>query len=133
MVGVTGCGCPVDTSVHSTEAPTEAAAETLNPWLPLAVPEIVFRLGAPNDFDRCASSSQVSYHSFPSKHEKLVHFTAPPLHKKTMSFRGTAISLHRPPDALRRRCLVPHSWFGTAKGHGAKPINLNQKKNKDHR
>ena len=32
LVGVTGCGCPVDTSVHSTEAPTEAAAETLNPW-----------------------------------------------------------------------------------------------------
>ncbi|MBQ9914111.1 MAG: hypothetical protein IJO73_07770, partial [Clostridia bacterium] len=38
MVGVTGCGCPVDTSVRSTEATTEAAAETLNPWLPLAVP-----------------------------------------------------------------------------------------------
>ena len=30
MVEATGCGCPVDTSVHSTEAPTEAAAETLN-------------------------------------------------------------------------------------------------------
>ena len=28
----TGCGCPVDTSVRSTEAPTEAAAETLNPY-----------------------------------------------------------------------------------------------------
>ena len=27
MVEATGCGCPVDTSVHSTEAPTEAAAE----------------------------------------------------------------------------------------------------------
>ena len=25
-------GCPVDTSVRSTEAPTEAAAETLKPW-----------------------------------------------------------------------------------------------------
>ena len=44
MVGVTGCGCPVDTSVCNTEAPTEAAAETLNPWLPLAVPEILCSL-----------------------------------------------------------------------------------------
>ena len=36
MVRETGCGCPVDTSVHSTEAPTEAAAETLTPYeLPL--------------------------------------------------------------------------------------------------
>ena len=31
LVEVTGCGCPVDTSVQSTEAPTEAAAETLKP------------------------------------------------------------------------------------------------------
>ena len=75
MVGVTGCGCPVDTSVHGTEAPTEAAAEngcpvdtsvhstealteaeteTLNPWLPLAVPKIAFRLVEPSNFDRCA-------------------------------------------------------------------------------
>ena len=53
-----------------------------------------FRLGAPDDFDRCAILA----------------------------------SLHRPPDALRRRCLVPHSWFGTVKGHGYKSINLNQKK-----
>ena len=30
LVAEEGCGCPVDTSVHSTEAPTEAAAETLN-------------------------------------------------------------------------------------------------------
>ncbi len=30
MVEATGCGCPVDTSVQSTEAPTEAAAETSN-------------------------------------------------------------------------------------------------------
>ena len=30
LVAGTGCGCPVDTSVHSTEAPTEAAAESLN-------------------------------------------------------------------------------------------------------
>ena len=30
MVEATGRGCPVDTSVLSTEAPTEAAAETLN-------------------------------------------------------------------------------------------------------
>ena len=56
LVGVTGCGCPVDTSVQSTEAPTEAAAEILNPWLPLAVPKIAFRLGAPSNFDRCAIS-----------------------------------------------------------------------------
>ena len=28
MVEATGCGCPVDTSVHSTEALTEAAAES---------------------------------------------------------------------------------------------------------
>jgi len=55
MVGVTGCGCTVDTSVRSTEATTEAAAETLNPWLPLAVPKIASRLGAPSDFDRCAT------------------------------------------------------------------------------
>ena len=54
MVAGEGCGCPVDTSVHSTEAPTEAAAENLNPWLPLAVPKIAFRLGAPSNFDRCA-------------------------------------------------------------------------------
>jgi len=39
------CGCPVDTSVQSTEAPTEAAAETLNQFAqtsfacPLAVPK----------------------------------------------------------------------------------------------
>ncbi len=53
MVEATGCGCPVDTSVLSTEAPTEAAAETLNPYeLPhtplkratLAVPKISFGL-----------------------------------------------------------------------------------------
>ena len=77
MVEATGCGCPVDTSVHSTEAPTEAAAEngcpvdtsvrsteapteaaaeTSNPWLPLAVPKIPFRLGVPRDFDRYAIS-----------------------------------------------------------------------------
>ena len=31
LVRMTGCGCPVDTSVRSTEAPTEVAAETLNP------------------------------------------------------------------------------------------------------
>lgn len=37
LVRVTGCGCPVDTSVHCTEAPTEATAETLNLRLPLAV------------------------------------------------------------------------------------------------
>ena len=30
LVAGEGCGCPVDTSVQSTEAPTEAAAETLN-------------------------------------------------------------------------------------------------------
>ena len=30
LVEVTGCGCPVDTSVQSTEAPTEAGAETSN-------------------------------------------------------------------------------------------------------
>ena len=30
LVAGTGCGCPVDTSVQSTEAPTEAAAETPN-------------------------------------------------------------------------------------------------------
>jgi len=29
LVAGTGCGCPVDTSVQSTKAPTEAAAETL--------------------------------------------------------------------------------------------------------
>ena len=79
-------GCPVDTSVRSAEAPTEAAAENLNllfPMnidslpilsncgiLPLAVPKIAFRLGAPSDFDRCAISP----------------------------------SLHRPPDALRAQC-----------------------------
>ena len=28
LVAGEGCGCPVDTSVHSTEAPTEAAVET---------------------------------------------------------------------------------------------------------
>ena len=28
MVEATGCGCPVDTSVHSTEALTEAGAES---------------------------------------------------------------------------------------------------------
>ena len=39
LVRVTGCGCPVDTSVCNTEAPTEAAAETLNLRLPLAVPD----------------------------------------------------------------------------------------------
>ena len=61
MVGVTGCGCPVDTSVHSTEAPTETAAETLNPWLPLAVPEILCSLTLtefrPLRHPRLASSS----------------------------------------------------------------------------
>ena len=36
LVRVTGCGCPVDTSVLCTEAPTEAAAETLK-LRPLAV------------------------------------------------------------------------------------------------
>lgn len=30
LVAEEGCGCPVDTFVRSTEAPTEAAAETLN-------------------------------------------------------------------------------------------------------
>ena len=30
LVAGTGCGCPVDTSARSAEAPTEAAAETLN-------------------------------------------------------------------------------------------------------
>jgi len=45
----------VDTSVQSTEATTEAAAETLNLRLPLAVPKIASRLGAPSDFDRCAT------------------------------------------------------------------------------
>ena len=30
LVAGEGCGCPVDTSVQSTEAPTEAAAENLN-------------------------------------------------------------------------------------------------------
>ncbi len=37
------------------EAPTEATAETLSLRLPLAVPKIAFRLGAPSDFDRCAT------------------------------------------------------------------------------
>ena len=55
MVGVTGCGCPADTSVRSTEAPTEAAAETLNPWLPLAVLEIHRSLFTSLNFDRCAT------------------------------------------------------------------------------
>ena len=32
LVAGEGCGCPVDTSVQSTEAPTEAAAETLNQY-----------------------------------------------------------------------------------------------------
>ena len=60
MVEATGCGCPVDTSVHSTEAPTEAVAETSNLRhlrlrRHLAVPKVSMRLGAARNFDRCAS------------------------------------------------------------------------------
>ena len=60
LVEATGCGCPGDTSVLSTEAPTEAGAETSNLRhlrlrRHLAVPKIALRLGAPSDFDRCAS------------------------------------------------------------------------------
>ena len=50
LVAGEGCGCPVDTSVQSPEAPTEAAAETLNQFAqtsfacPLAVPKIVYAL-----------------------------------------------------------------------------------------
>ena len=46
LVAGTGCGCPADTSVQSAEAPTEAAAETLNlrppgyHFVPLAVPKV---------------------------------------------------------------------------------------------
>ena len=36
-----------------------------------------------------AASSQVSYRSFPCKHEKLAHYTAPPFPKKSIDFSGT--------------------------------------------
>ena len=42
--------------MRSTEAPTEAAAETLNLRLPLAVPEILLCLERHKNFDRCAIS-----------------------------------------------------------------------------
>ena len=38
------------------------------------------------------SSSQALYHSFPCKHEKLVHSAAPPLPKKSYDFPGTPIT-----------------------------------------
>ena len=49
LVEVTGCECPVDTSVQRTEAPTEATAEISNLRHPrlrrhLAVPKIFYAL-----------------------------------------------------------------------------------------
>jgi len=66
LVRVTGCGCPVDTSVCNTEAPTEAAAETLNLRLPLAVPDdskLPFLACRPLRLFELASSHAVSTHS----------------------------------------------------------------------
>ena len=76
LVAGTGCGCPVDTSVQSTEAPTEAAAETLNLFarrcrLPSCGARNLFRLGAAINFDRCAN--KLSLHRPPDAGE----FVAP--------------------------------------------------------
>ena len=64
LVAGEGCGCPVDTSVQSTEAPIEAGAETLNQFaqrlclrLPACGAQNRQCLGAAHDFDRCAESS----------------------------------------------------------------------------
>ena len=58
------------------------------------VPDICTRLGAPlTSVDRCASSSQTTYRSFPYCTRKLTHFVAPPLPEKSFGLFGNPVML----------------------------------------
>ena len=72
---------------------------------PLAVPDICTRLGAPlTSVDRCASSSQTTYRSFPYCTRKLTHFVAPPLPEKSFGLFGNPVMLPSSSTGRGRVC-----------------------------